>query len=220
LKQKNRLKTSIYYLKTLTLVIFLIALGSGWTPAAAHPHVWIDLRSTVVLNAKGHVTAIEQEWLFDPFYTVFATEGLSGTAEALNLLASESLQNLRSHDYFTAVRVNGTKATLGAVSEFASELREGRLWMRFVLPLATAVDPTEQALTFAVFDPTYYIEILHLQDDVVAFRGADAAGCSSLIVPPTPTLESVMLSRAMDLDAEPDTALGGVFAERVEVTCQ
>jgi ABC-type uncharacterized transport system substrate-binding protein len=198
----------------------LIALGSGWTPAAAHPHVWIDLRSTVVLDAKGHVTAIEQEWLFDPFFTVFAMEGLSGTEEALNLLASENLEKLRSHDYFTAVRVNGAKAELGTVSEFASELHEGRLWMRFVVPLATAVDPTEQAFTFAVFDPTYYIEILHLQDDVVAFRGADAAGCSSLIVPPTPTLESVMLSRAMDLDAEPNTALGGIFAERVEVTCQ
>ena len=215
----NRPRITIYCLRTLFLAISLVALGSGWVPAAAHPHVWIDLRGTVVLDAKGHVTAIEQEWLFDPFYTVFATEGLSGAEEALTSLASENLKNLRSHDYFTEVRVGGAKAPLGTVSEFESELRDGRLWMRFVVPLVTAIDPAKQAITYAVFDPTYYIEILHLEDDVVAFRGADGAGCSGLIVPPAPTMDAVMLAQAMDRDAKPDTALGGVFAERVKVSC-
>lgn len=215
----KRSRITICCLRPLFLAMSFIVLGSGWVPAAAHPHVWIDLRGTVVLDAQGRVTAIEQEWLFDPFYTVFATEGLSGAEEALTSLAKESLQNLRPHDYFTEVHAGGAKAPLGTVSEFESELRDGRLWMRFVVPLVTAIDPTKQAFTYAVFDPTYYIEILHLEDDVVAFRGADAVGCSGLIVPPTPTVDAVMLAQAMDQDAEPDTALGGVFAERVEVTC-
>ena len=188
-------------------------------PAAAHPHVWIDLRGTVVLDAKGHITAIEQEWLFDPFYTIFATEGLS-VEEALTSLARENLKNLQPHGYFTEVRADGAKAPLGTVSVFESELRGGRLWMRFMVPLVTAIDPIKQALTYAIFDPTYYIEILHLEDDVVAFRGADTAGCSGLIIPPTPTMDAVMLARAMDRDAEPDTALGGIFAERVEISCR
>lgn len=118
------------------------------------------------------------------------------------------------------MRAGGAKVALGTVSEFESELREGRLWMRFVVPLATPVDPTQRALAFAVFDPTYYIEILHLQGDVVAFRGAETGGCSGRIVPPNPTTEAVLLAQAMDRDATPDATLGSVFAERVEVMCR
>ena len=49
-----------------------IAIGSS--TAQAHPHVWIDLTGTVVLDDAGRITAIEQQWLFDPLYTVFATD--------------------------------------------------------------------------------------------------------------------------------------------------
>ena len=218
----------IRILRSLTSALFalIFCFAAGSSPARAHPHAWIDLRSTVVLDAAGRVTAIEQHWLFDPFYTVFATEGLPGAAatraDALTRLARSNLQNLRSYDYFTEVRAGGAKVALGTVSEVESELREGQLWMRFVVPLAAPVDPTEQALTFAVFDPTYYIEILHLQGDVVAFRGGggEAAGCSGRIVPPNPTIDAVLLAQAMDRDATPDATLGRVFAEQVEVTCR
>jgi len=209
-------------MKALVAFMFFFAMGSA--PARAHPHAWIDLRSTVVLDAAGRVTAIEQQWLFDPLYTVFATETLSGAAgtraEALTALARSNLQNLRDYNYFTEVRAGGATVALGTVSEFESELREGRLWMRFVVPLATPVDPTAQALAFAVFDPTYYIEILHLQGDVVAFRGGEAGDCLGHIVPPKPTIEAVVLAQSMDRDATPDNTLGSVFAERVEVTCR
>ncbi len=208
---------------TKALLALMLCFVAGSSPARAHPHAWIDLRSTVVLDAAGRVTAIEQQWLFDPFYTVFITDGMSGAtgtrAEALMALARSNLQNLRSYDYFTEVRAGGAKVALGTVSEFESELREDRLWMRFVVPLATPVDPTERALAFAVFDPTYYVEILHLQGDVVAFRGVEAGGCSGRIVPPNPTTEAILLAQAMDRDATPDATLGSVFAERVEVTC-
>jgi len=209
---------------TTALLALMFCFAVGSSPARAHPHAWIDLRSTVVLDAAGRVTAIEQQWLFDQFYTVFATElpsGAAGTrAEALTALTRSNLENLRSYDYFTEVRAGGAKVALGTVSEFESELREGRLWMRFVVPLATPVDPTKRALSFAVFDPTYYIEVLHLQGDLVAFRGGRAEGCFGRIVPPNPTIEAVLLAQSVDLDVTPDATLGSVFAERVEVTCR
>ncbi|MDA0785842.1 MAG: DUF1007 family protein, partial [Proteobacteria bacterium] len=155
----KRSTISIDYLRGGLLALLFMLAGARGAPALAHPHAWIDLRSTVVLDADGRVIAIEQEWLFDQFYTVFVTEELSGAAgtraEALKALARSNLQNLRSYDYFTEVRSGGAKVALGTVSEFESELREGRLWMRFVVPLATPVDPTERALAFAIFDPTY-----------------------------------------------------------------
>ncbi len=209
---------------TKALLALMVCFAAGSSPARAHPHAWIDLRSTVVLDAAGRVTAIEQQWLFDQFYTVFITEELSGAAgtraEALTALTRSNLQNLRAHNYFTEVRVAGAKVALGTVSEFEGELREGRLWMRFVVPLATPVDPTERALAFAVFDPTSCIEILHLQGDVVSFRGVKADDRSGRIVPLNPTTEAVLLAQAMDRNATPDATLGSIFAERVEVRCR
>ena len=199
-----------------------IAIGSS--TAQAHPHVWIDLRSTVVLDDAGRITAIEQQWLFDPLYTVFATDELttktSKPAEALRALAARNLRELHSLDYFTVVRVGNAKATFGKVSEFSSELRQGRLWMHFVVPLATPIDPTSQRVEFAVYDPSYYIEILHLQDDAIAFRGGRSGNCHGHVVPPNPSTEAVYLAAAMDRGATPDITLGKLFAERVEITCR
>jgi ABC-type uncharacterized transport system substrate-binding protein len=209
----------------LTTVVFALAvyITTSSSLARAHPHSWIDLRSTVVLDDAGRVTAIEQQWFFDPLYTVFATDGLNTTTDsptaALMALAKTNLENLRAHDYFTEVRVAGLKAALGTVSEFESELRKGRLWMRFVVPLREPADPTRGKIAFAVFDPTYYAEILHLRDDVIAFRGGPAGSCHGEIVPPNPSTEAILLARAMDRAATPDTSLGKVFAERVKITC-
>lgn len=209
-----------------TKVVFLLAvyITISSSPARAHPHAWIDLRSTVVLDDAGRVTAIEQQWSFDPLYTVFATDEITTTtgtqAEALRKLAKVNLENLRTHDYFTEVRVGSLKAALGTVNEFESELREGRLWMRFVVPLREPADPTRGKIVFAVFDPTYYVEILHLREDVIAFRGGPAGSCHGEIGPPNPTTEAILLARAMDRDATPDTSLGKIFAEQVEITCR
>ncbi|MBT5298977.1 MAG: DUF1007 family protein [Rhodospirillaceae bacterium] len=54
----------------LTVACVLVHLLSLSPSARAHPHAWIDLRSTVHLNGDGQIVGIEQEWLFDNFYTV------------------------------------------------------------------------------------------------------------------------------------------------------
>ncbi|MEM7428252.1 MAG: DUF1007 family protein [Pseudomonadota bacterium] len=187
-------------------------------PASAHPHAWIDLRSTVVLDDQGRAVALEQEWLFDDFYTVVATQASGGTD--WTALAAENLKSLRAHDYFTEVKADERKISLGTVGEFSSELRNGRLWMRFLVPFAEAVDPTRVKFSYSIFDPSYYIEILHMKGDLVAFAGRTSSGCSGQIVAPTPSTDMVMLAQALDRNAKADNALGRVFAERVNVSCR
>ena len=62
---------------TEAVIAMSICIAIGSSTAQAHPHAWIDLRSTVVLDDAGRITAIEQQWLFDPLYTVFATDELT-----------------------------------------------------------------------------------------------------------------------------------------------
>ena len=211
--------------KAALLVLLLLALDLVvGPPAAAHPHAWIDLRSTVILDDQGRMTGIEQEWLFDEFYTVFALEDLGTDTEAINKrlkeLASVNLTNLQPYDYFTEVRANHGKVPLGTVGTFETTLRAGRLWLRFTVPLETPVDPRTSEVDFAVFDPTYYIEILHLEEEGLAFRGGAAGACTARIVPPNPSAETVMLAAAIDRKAKADNTLGALFAERVSITCR
>jgi ABC-type uncharacterized transport system substrate-binding protein len=40
----------------------------------AHPHMWVDLNSQIVMGDDGMVTAINQEWLFDDFFSTALIE--------------------------------------------------------------------------------------------------------------------------------------------------
>ncbi|MBM3506026.1 MAG: DUF1007 family protein [Alphaproteobacteria bacterium] len=220
----KRSTVTIDYLRGGFLALLFMLAGASGVPAVAHPHAWIDLRSTVVLDAQGRVVAIEQQWLFDEFYTAFALDGQKTLADdrdpRLVELARVNLENLRPYGYFTEVRADGAKVTLGTVKEFETALRCGRLWLRFIVPLDRPLDPRKDRVNFSVFDPTYYIEMLHLKDDVIAFHGVGANACYGRITPPNPTTETVMLAAALDRGAKADNTLGALFAETVEVQCQ
>lgn len=176
------------------------------------------------MDQQGRVVGIEQEWLFDDFYTLFIIEGANRDGvdqkKALAELARTNLENLRAYDYFTEARFDGRNLNFNNVEEFESELRGGRLWMRFVVPLSRAVDASAASFSFAVYDPTYYVEILHLKDDIVAFRGSSANRCAGQIVSPKPTTEAILLAQAVDQDVTPDNTLGRIFAEQVYVSCR
>lgn len=192
--------------------------------ATAHPHVWIDLRTTVVMDDQGRVTAIGQEWLFDPIYSAYVTGGLDPESDeahkAMADLLVESMNNLREYDYFMRVRADGERQTLDDARDAAADMRGDRLLYRFTVPLADPVDPHSQDLDIAVFDPTYYIEMLHLQGDVIAFQGANRAGCRARLIEPAPDMNAIALAQSQDRNATADDTLGAQFAETVIITCQ
>lgn len=212
----HKLLYFIFVYSSLSLIIFT-------QPANAHPHAWIDLRVTVLLDEGGNVTGLQQEWLFDNFYTLFITEDAiqkgQDQKKALTALADTNLKGLSAFDYFTDARVDGKKLKFKTVDVFESHIRDRRLWMRFVLPFSNPVNASVNQLTFAIYDPTYYVEILHLKDDIIAFRGPSVNQCVGQIVPPSPTIETIMLARALDREATPDKSLGRMFAEHVNVIC-
>jgi ABC-type uncharacterized transport system substrate-binding protein len=203
--------------------LFFAVAGAGGMSAAAHPHAWIDLQSTVLLDGKGRIVAIEQQWLFDEFYTLFSLDGLKPSADRdplLTELARVNLGNLRDYDYFTEISTGDVKVPLGTVEEFETALRSGRLWMRFVVPLDRPIDPREDQVKFAIFDPTYYVEMRHVKGTAIAFRGEQADGCSGRITPPNPSFETIMLAAAIDRNTTASDTLGELFAEKVEIACR
>jgi ABC-type uncharacterized transport system substrate-binding protein len=197
----------------------LLAPGAAF----AHPHAWIDLRSRVLLDDEGRVRALELDWLFDEFYTALIAEEFveadERSPEFLAGIAAQNLANLAEYDYFTDVRLEGERLPVDKVTRYETGLRDERLWLRFEVPLANPVDPRSGKLTFAVYDPGYWIEILHLEGDPITFGGASAGMCSAEIIPPNPSFESVALAAALDRGETAGNDLGELFAETVVVSC-
>ena len=58
----------------LVSVVFLVSLVSS--QAFAHPHVWVDMQSTVVFTDGGLIKGVDVEWTFDDAYAQMALDGL------------------------------------------------------------------------------------------------------------------------------------------------
>jgi len=209
------------------LVAFLAVLLATFAaaPAAAHPHGWIDIEVEVLFDADGRATGLWQTWLFDEGYSAFVTEGTMTDPdgrplqELLDELLAENMTNLQAYDYFTQVKQDGNRIRFGPVTEMSTRMIGDRLETRFLLPFATPVSPRESELTYSVYDPTYFIEMLHAEiEDPVRLAGAPPA-CGHRLIAPRPTAEQVARAAMLDITQSSDDGLGILFAETVRITC-
>jgi ABC-type uncharacterized transport system substrate-binding protein len=192
--------------------------------ATAHPHSWIDLESRLIFDDQGRLEAVELGWLFDEFYTAFIAEefvtaGIEPSA-FLEQVAAENLANLREYDYFTTLEQAGERLELADVRRFETTIEGERLWLAFEVPLATPVDPAAGAISFAVYDPTYYIEVLYKEGASPVLDGIDADDCSVFVMPPTPAPEMVAMAFALDASQTGEDGLGRHFAEIATIECR
>jgi ABC-type uncharacterized transport system substrate-binding protein len=217
----NELAMSKWLRIVAVLLAALVCTGDGF----AHPHTWIDLRTRVIMNNQGYVSALELDWLFDDFYTnLIAKEFVKqnrSVFEFLTEMANTTLANIASDDYFTDIRLNGKRLPLGEAKQSELGLRNKRFWLRFEVPLREPVDPHSARLTFAVYDPTYSIEILYAKGASIIFSGPGGGSCFGRIVPPRPSVAAVAHASALDRaqSARDGHGLGELLAETVVVEC-
>lgn len=195
------------------------------SPLQAHPHAWIDMRTAMVFDEQGRVTALRVDWLFDEIYSLYSTEELDDDGdgrpddERMHEFVAGAIDRLEEYGYFSVVKVDEQQAGYGSVTEFDGSLQGDRLLMRFTLPLAEAVDPRTASFSYAVYDPTFYIQILHQQVDPIALEGAAPAGCRSDLRPPEPNEEMVAFAASLDQTQSGGDGLGAYFAEWVSLSC-
>jgi ABC-type uncharacterized transport system substrate-binding protein len=194
------------------------------TAAHAHPHAWIDVNVEVVFDREGRVAGLKETWLFDDFYTEYAMQGRGRPGampdqELLTAVMHENMTNLADYTYFTRAEVKKAAIAFGPPTDMSSRLRDRRIEMTFMLPFATPIRVDGEPLTYMIFDPSYYIEMLHVETpDAVRLTGAPA-GCSQRIVQPHPSLDQVARAAALDRNQSGGDKLGIIFAQRVTVQC-
>lgn len=215
---------SIAAASTLAVTSFLVS-----PDISAHPHGWIDLSVRVIMDEQGVVSGLHQTWRMDPFYSLVVFEELqqvenASLEEGLDQLGKEIRDNLATQHYLTEISINGEPQALGEVSEYTALERDGRLTFMFILPLETPQPLTDGMLSYQVFDPTYYIEVVHEEeggeprDDALILHGEPA--CELAILPADPDPDVVMQAALLDKDESGEPGLGRYFAETGQADCR
>ena len=203
---------------TFFLIFYLV------TPVVAHPHMWIDLETRVILNDHDGLIAIQQTWLFDDFYSAAVIEEAAldpgGVEVGIQKDVNTLMTALEPYSYFTTVKHGNKTLSLTLVGDVEWKVIQKRVQMSFKTVIDERIDLNAQSLSYAIFDPTYYIEMVHFDDAIVKIEGKAASSCHSRIEQPNPSAEAVALSQSAALDSNPDDTIGRLFAETVYVNCR
>lgn len=211
--------------RVVTRLILSIAFILMSVSAIAHPHVYADIRVQVQFDEMGQVYAIDQHWLFDEFYSVFVTSGAGqnsdGTPDqkALDEVLAENMSHLEAYHYFTKVMSGDARIATEKAINAKTRVVDKRLEMSFRLPLSAPVSIRDMPMHYAIYDPTYYIEMVHAETDQAITLVNAPSGCRAAMKQPNPDPEQIMLAASLDRTQSAGDGLGRFFAEDVSLTC-
>ena len=215
----------------LRLWLFFLALVPSAT-CFAHPHVWADMRSQLVISDTGLVTGVRVQWTTDKVYAKDALDGFKpkpdGSYDAADLekLTAENLDALSGYGYFIFFRINGELQKIGKPVDGLQtyDVKEGRLTLLFTVPLEAPLDPHSAAVTLKIYDPEFFIDFEYVTDKPLLISKALPPGCKAELKPANTDAQidqtKQMLS-TKDKTWKPENGedFGGLFARPVEVKC-
>jgi ABC-type uncharacterized transport system substrate-binding protein len=193
--------------------------------AFAHPHVWTDMTIKVLFDENGQAYGLHQTWLFDDYYSAYAVEGtdLDGDGipdqEELDEIMKVNMSHLKEYGYFTEATSRDEVLKLKPITDMSTRMVQNRLEMSFVTPFERPVSVAGQSFTYAIFDPTYYVDMLHAEIDTPVIIEGAPEGCDYKLMLPNPDPSLVAQAAMLDAGMRGETGLGTFFAERVSLIC-
>lgn len=197
------------------------------SPSAAHPHVWVTVEAKVMYD-KGTVTGLEHKWTFDEMYTTMAIQGLDtnndGTYDRTELaeLAQVNIDGLKEFDYFTFAKLGSGAIAFAQPKDYWLEYTDGKLSLHLTTPLQSPVLAEAEGLSFAVYDPSFFIAFDLAKDAPVKLSEAAPSGCTATIAVPKED-EDLAKKLGDALQVGPggsvSTDLGAAVAKSINVSC-
>ncbi len=169
--------------RSLALAIPAVTLMNP-SPAAAHPHVWVVVRDTIVFK-NGAVSGVQHSWTFDDAYTAMAIEGLDTNNDGkydraeLQPLAQTNIDGLHEFENFTYAHAGDKKLAFSAPRDYWLEYPDGKLTLHFYLPFAEPIQAPVSELKIKVEDPSYFIAFEFAKDNAVALSDGAPKTCSA-----------------------------------------
>lgn len=194
--------------------------------AAAHPHVWVTVKSEILHDKSGQVTGIRHRWTFDEFYSAFASQGLDTNQDGkfdrkeLDGLAEENVMSLKEFDYFTFVKAGGKDVGISTPTDYWLEHVDGVLVLNFTLPLSSPMDARKVASSLAIYDPTYFVAFSFAKKNPIRLAASAPKGCSvALKRRENKTVETASLSEAFFNKLDANSGFGARFAQTIAINC-
>lgn len=214
------------FLSKPLVVVFLGGLVFC-THLQAHPHNWISLESDFLVDASGQLTGIQQRWEFDPFYSMIsiadARNEHGDLASALGVLADTMATNLAEYHYFSHLYKGQNSIALPMPDHQKLRVldKQGQQILQLELHFSFASPPvvSGQTLKWQVYDPSYYIAMLHKSSSAAQIVGAGSALCQTHLDQPSPSNELIAYATGLDRNERDTDGLGQHFAETVQITC-
>lgn len=159
-------------------------------PAAAHPHIFIDAKVTVVFDANGAVAGLKHAWTFDSAFSAWMIQGLDTNGdrltsrEELQPLADENMTGLAEYGFYTYAGRGDALMDFVPVGDQHMDYVDGRTTLSYSVT-ATAPQRVDQPFELAIYDPEYYVAITVADAADVTLENAPA-GCTVQLEPPKP----------------------------------
>lgn len=156
------------------LLFFLLTVVSE---VAAHPHVFITTRYTLVFDAKG-LYGVRVSWSMDEMYSSmtgedFDTDG-DGTfndreSGELVRLASESLPQF---NFYTNIEIEGKVVDVKKVTDFEISYESGQLDYSFFVVCSVPSTDKPVNLKVAPYDPEMYCGLFFADDQPILLENS------------------------------------------------
>ncbi|WP_174802761.1 DUF1007 family protein [Martelella limonii] len=202
----------------------LIGMGAA-TGAAAHPHVFVDARLEVVADDDGNVTALQNVWRFDEFFSSSVIMDYDTNMD--NQLAGDELteigetvrQSLAEYGYYTQITDNGEDVPLAEPDVIHADMVDGQLLLIFSAKPSKPVK-LDGHLTFGIYDASMYTAIDFQRDEDLVMIGSAFDRCKHTVVRPDP--DQIISENNDALTAaffNDPTDMSKLFATRLDLTC-
>jgi ABC-type uncharacterized transport system substrate-binding protein len=209
----------------LTGGLFLMTAGV----ALAHPHVFIDTRIEIVLDAGNLATGVRISWTYDDLYSLYVVGDMGLDPDWDGKLTPKEEARLAGFDMNwdpgfagdTYALMGDADLALSRPQDWSASYADGRITSTHLRLFDAPVPVAEVPLIVQVYDPGFYTAYTIAFDPVLS----GGAGClAETFIPDIDAadaaLKAALAEYSADADLEADfPAIGRNYAEEVRVTC-
>lgn len=213
---------------SLICMAAVLGLQGALSSAAAHPHVWVTVRTEVLFGENDAINGFRHKWTFDEYYSSFAVQGLDANGDGqydraeLAELAEINIASLKDFGFFTFPKLSGTVLQRNPPQDYWLEYDGTYLTLFLTLPLTESVTPDKaKEFTFGIYDPTFYVDFALAAETPIALAGAPE-GCKPVIADPDPSASQVGvtgLGEAFFNSLDGDGSEAEKYAKKISISC-
>ncbi len=217
------------YLSYFVLGIVSVIVVLMPSKATAHPHVFIESETKLLMNNTFEITGFRHRWKFDEGYAAFALVGMDVNKDGkysqyeLEPLAKENIESLHQFDFFTYGKQKKRNLEFNQPIDTVLTYINQELVLEFTLPLKKPQKILANPLKFGIYDPEFFIAFLEpKKKSPVVFSKGTSPQCmieKKKAGSDQTALIEQRLGQPMDLTDEENRGTGALFAPTFTVSC-